>query len=187
MRTDWRETMRDATDVALIGVAATLAALPLVTAGAAVASASAAIHDRCVEGSVASGGTQVSRFGRGLLPGLGAALVALGLAALVILDIRALVFGAVPGGMPVLLPTVGAAVALLGFAGLTVVEVGRRGARGWLVAARSAIGTGLRRPGLLAASAGVLALAIALGVVLPVTAPLLVGYALFALHAVARR
>jgi hypothetical protein len=187
MKQDWRETFSDATDVALIGITATVASLAVVTIGAAVAGASAAVHERCVEGSVSSGGTHVSRFGRGLLPGLGAAVVALGIAALLVLDIRALVFGAVPGGVPVLLPTVAAALAVLGFFGLTVVEVGRQGARGWLPAARSAIGTGLHRPGKLVASAGVLVLAIGLGIVLPVTTPLLVGCALFALHAVGRR
>ena len=41
---DWRETVRVATDLALLGLLTVLAALPVVTAGAAVATASAAVH-----------------------------------------------------------------------------------------------------------------------------------------------
>jgi hypothetical protein len=75
----------------------------------------------------------------------------------------------------------------IGVAGLTLVEVGRRGGRGWFPAARSAVLSGLSRPAPVLGMGLTLMLAVLLAVFIPVTTPILAGFALFALHAIARR
>jgi hypothetical protein len=186
-RADWRDTLRDASSLALVGIVVTVAALPVVTAGAAFAAASAAVHDFCEHGSMPRLRTSARRFRRALAGGLGATAVALALSALVVLDVRALVAGRVPGGPVLLAATVAAAVVLLGVAGSTVVEVGRRGGLGWLPAARLAVQGGLSRPAPVLGMGLTLVLAVLLAAFIPATAPIVVGFALFALHAIARR
>jgi hypothetical protein len=186
-RIDWRDTVRNASSLALCGIAATVAALPVVTAGAAFATASAAVHDFCEYGSMPPLRTSARRFVRALLPGLPATAVALAAAVLLIVDVRALVAGRAPGGPVLLVATAVVAVALLGTAGLTLVEVGRRGGRGWLAAARSAVQYGLSRPAPVVGMGLALVLAVLLASFIPATTPVLVGFALFALHAIARR
>jgi hypothetical protein len=186
-RPGFTETLRDAADLALLGIAATIASIPVLTAGAAIAAASAAVHERCAGGDLPRLSTSTRRFARGILPGLGATLVLVVLAFLLAADIRAVAAGSVPGGPPLLVATVVAAGAVLGFAGLTVVEVGRRGGRGWLPGVRGAVRAGLRRPALLAATAGVGTVGALIAIFVPVTAPLALGYLLFALHVVAAR
>jgi hypothetical protein len=186
-RTDWRDTVRNASTLALAGFVTTVAALPMVTAGAAVATASAAVHDFCEYGSMPGLKTTARRFGRALAPGLLATAVALAGAVLLVLDVRALVSGRVPGGSVLLAATVVVGVALLGAAGSTVVEVGRRGGQGWLAAARSSVQCGLSRPAPVLGMGLTLVLAVLLAAFIPATTPILVGFALFALHAIARR
>jgi hypothetical protein len=71
---------------------------------------------------------------------------------------------------------------------MIVVEVGRRGGHGWLAAARSAARGAYARPAGVLGAAGVVALTAFIGVlVLPLLIPVLLGYALLALHAVAYR
>ncbi|SCG42881.1 hypothetical protein [Micromonospora coxensis] len=187
-RRDWRDTLRDATDLALLGFALVLAALPLLTLAPAVAAASAAVHDRATRGGWPAPRTTLSRFGRALPAGLAVSLAALAVAAALGADLAALAAGRVPGGAPALALTVVVTAALTGYAGLVVVEVGRAGGRGWREAARAAARTATRQPGTWAATSGVCAVAGLLGVlVTPVAAPILAGYALAALHAVAAR
>jgi hypothetical protein len=186
-RTDWRDTVRNASSLALCGIVATVAALPVVTAGAVFATASAAVHDFCEYGSMPPLRTSARRFARALVPGLLATVVALAAVVLLVLDVRALVAGRVPGGPVLLAVTAAAGVALLGVAGSAVVEVGRRGGRGWLPAARSAVLCGLSRPGPVLGMGLTLVLAVLLAAFIPATTPILVGFALFALHAIARR
>jgi hypothetical protein len=186
-RVGFADTLRDAADLALLGIATTIASIPVLTAGGAIAAASAAVHERCAEGDLPRFGTSTRRFVRAVLPGIGATLAFAVLAFLLIADIRAVAAGSVPGGRPLLVATVVATGAVLGFAGLTVVEVGRRGGRGWLPSLRAAVGAGLRRPALLVATAGVGLLGTLIAVFVPVTAPLALGHLLFALHVVAAR
>ncbi|MEV4755675.1 hypothetical protein AB0J86_11270 [Micromonospora sp. NPDC049559] len=187
-RHDWRDTLRNATDLALLGVLVTVAALPVLTAGAAVATASSAVRHWLAYDRWPDARRLLRDFGRGVLPGAGATLAAGAAAALLGLNLLALGRGLVPGGRPLLVVTAALAVAAVGLAGLTVVEVGRRGGRGWLLAVRAAARLAGRRPVALLASAGVLVLAAVLGaMVLPLLTPILAGYTLFALHAVARR
>ncbi|MFI7516539.1 hypothetical protein ACIBVK_23895 [Micromonospora echinofusca] len=187
-RRDWRDVLTDATDLAVLGIALTLAALPVVTAAASVAAASAAVHDRYSTGTWPSARQNLTRYGRTLLPGAGVSLLAVAALWLLAVDVAALAGGRVPGGAPLLLVTVGVAAALAGYAALVVVEVGRRGGRGWRAAARAAAVACRARPGTWAAAGGVGVVAALLAVmVTPVAVPILAGYVVAALHAVARR
>ncbi|MDG4781680.1 hypothetical protein O7614_18670 [Micromonospora sp. WMMD961] len=187
-RRDWRDVVRDAADLALLGILLTLAALPLLTAGAAVGTASAALHDWTRTGSWPSARTTVRRFGRSVLPGAPVSLLALGVAGLLAADLAALATGRVPGGPVALLVTALVTAGLAGYAGLVVVEVGGNGGGRWREAARSTARACLDAPTRWAAPTGVVALAGLLAVlVTPVAVPILAGYTLAALHAVTNR
>ncbi|MER6585449.1 hypothetical protein [Micromonospora chalcea] len=187
-RGDWRDTLREATDLALLGFAVALAALPVLTLAPALATASAALHDRSVTGSWPDARTSLARFGRALPAGLAVSAVALAAVALLTADLLALATGRVPGGGPALALTAVVVAVLLGYAGLVTVTVGRSGGRGWRTAAREVARTCPQRPGVWAAASGICALAVLLGVlVTPVAVPILGGYALAALHALDAR
>ncbi|PGH44510.1 hypothetical protein COO58_08775 [Micromonospora sp. WMMA1996] len=187
-RADWRDTLREASDLALLGFAAAAAALPVLTLAPAVATASAALHDRSVTGSWPDARTSLSRFGRALPAGLAVSAAALAATAVLAADLLALAGGRVPGGGPALALTAVVVAALLGYAGLVAVAVGRTGGRGWRAAARRVARACPRRPAVWAAASGVCVLAVLLAVlVTPVAVPILGGYALAALHAVDAR
>ncbi|MFV2102385.1 hypothetical protein [Micromonospora sp. LOL_024] len=185
---DWRDTVRDAADLALLGILTVLAAAPVLTAGAAVGAASAAVHDWLTTGSWPTARRTVSRFGRGLLPGLPVALIVLATVGLLAANLTALAAGRVPGGAVASSLTTAVAAGLLGYAAAVVVEVGRTGGIGWRTAAVQAARVCLDHPGHWAGLAGTTAVAALLGVlVTPVAVPILAGYLLAAVHAVARR
>jgi hypothetical protein len=187
-RRDWRDTLRDATDLAALGFALALAALPLLTLAPAVATASAAVHDRTTLGGWPDARTSLARFGRALPAGLPVSVLTLVAAGALGADLLALATGRVPGGGPVLAGTAVVTALLLGYAGLVVVQVGRTGGRGWREAVRAATGTGTRHPGTWAAASGVCCLAgLLAALVTPLAVPILAGYALYALHAVHAR
>lgn len=187
-RRDWRDTLREATDLALLGFAVALAGLPLLTLAPAAATASAALHDRDRTGSWPDARTTLTRFGRALPAGLAASAAGFAVAGALGADLLALATGRVPGGGPATGLTAVVSAALLGYAGLVVVAVGRTGGRGWRAAARTVARDCPRRPGTWAAASGVCCLAGLLTVlVTPVAVPILGGYALAALHAVAAR
>ncbi|MEV1332190.1 hypothetical protein AB0J20_21765 [Micromonospora costi] len=184
---DWRDVVRDAADLALLGILLTLAAAPVLTAGAAVGAASAAVHDWVGTGTWPPARRTLSRFGRGVLPGMPVTLLALAAAGLLAVDLAALATGRVPGGPPVLAATAVVAAALAGYAGAVVVEVGRNGGGRWRTAARHAARACLDQPARWAALAGTTAVAAVLAVlVTPVAVPILAGYTVAAVHAVAR-
>ncbi|MEV4711517.1 hypothetical protein [Micromonospora sp. NPDC049374] len=185
---DWRDTVSDAADLALLGILAVLAAAPVLTAGAAVGTASAAVHDWLTTGSWPPARRTLSRFGRALLPGVPAVLIGLVAAGLLVADLAALATGRVPGGTVALVLTIVVAAALLGYAAAIVVEVGRVGGTGWRSAVTRAARACLDHPANWAALAGTTVVVVLLGVlVTPVAVPILAGYALAAVHAVARR
>ncbi|MCZ7437126.1 hypothetical protein O7598_12035 [Micromonospora sp. WMMC241] len=187
-RRDWRDTVAEAADLALLGLVVAVAALPLLTLAPAVATAAAALHDRAVTGSWPPARTSLARFGRALPAGAAVSVVALAVVALLAADLLALAGGRVPGGRPALAVTAVVVAAVLGYAGLVAVAVGRTGGRGWRSAARHAAGTCARHPGVWAAAAGTCALATLLAaLVTPVAVPILGGYALAALHALDAR
>ena len=185
---DWRETLRNATDLALLGLISTVAALPVVTAGAAVATASAALHHWIEHDSWPGIRPVLHGFVRAVPAGAGATGVAALVATLLGNNLLVLHRGLVPGGTALIVVTALLTAAAGGLAGMTVVQVGRQGGRGWCTAARLAGRTALRRPAAPIASAGVLALTTTLGLlVLPPLTPVLAGYTLLALHAATRR
>jgi hypothetical protein len=193
MSRDWRDTLRTAADFALLGIAVCVVAVPVVTVGAAIATGSVAADHWCRYRTLPPLRELAGVFGRAVLPGIGATVVALAVAALLVLDVTQVGRGAVPGGTPLLVVSVVVAAQLAGLAALTVVGIGRlpradgrrpgrwRAALGW--AGRAAFAS----PLVPSALAVVLAVAVVLGVLVPITAPILVGFLLFALHVVARR
>ncbi|GAA4730437.1 hypothetical protein [Phytohabitans rumicis] len=188
MKPGWYDTIRNASDLALLGILTAVGSLGVVTAGAAVATASAAVHDWSAEERWPAVRVTLRRFARALLPGVVPTLVGLASVVLLVLNLAAITRGVVPGGVALAVPTFLLLVAAAGLAGLTVVEIGRRGAAGWWAAARAALRTGQAQPRAVLAGAGVIALVAALGLmIIPVLVPVLAGYAIFALHAVARR
>ncbi|MDR7280352.1 hypothetical protein [Catenuloplanes atrovinosus] len=187
VRRDWRDTLRAASDLALTGIVMTLAALPVITAGAAVGTASAAVA-RWTDQERFPGVRETARhFRHGLLPGIPPLLVLIAFGVLIRLNVHALSVGLAPGGPPLIWATLALAVAGAGFAAMVVVEFGRAGA-GWRAATRDAARLAVSRPALPAASAGIMAFTIALGYLIQVIlVPILAGYTLLALHVVRRR
>jgi hypothetical protein len=170
MRRDWRETLTLAADLALLGLLMVAAALPVVTAGAAVTTGSAAVHRYLSDGRWPGPGFCWRVFRRSLLPGFGAAPACAAAVALVVLDLLALRAGRVPGGVPLMAVTIAAAALPAGYAGLVLAGASDRG------------------PAVVARAAGVIVLAVLLAVLVhPVLVPVLAGYTLFALHVLARR
>ncbi|MBE1486592.1 hypothetical protein [Plantactinospora soyae] len=187
-RPDWRDTLRNATDLALLGIVVTLAALPVVTAGAAVATGSAALHHWIENGSWPGVRPVLHDLRRALLPGIVATVIGVAAAAVLTVNLLALSRGVVPGGTVLVAVTAVLTAAAGGFAGLTVVQLGRQAGQGWRVAARAAGRIVLARPATLIGTAGTVALAAVLcALILPLLTPILVGYTLFGLHATTRR
>lgn len=180
----WPNTLRLAGDLALLGIVVTLLSLPLLTAGAAVGAGSAAIHHLIHLGRWPSSADLWRAFRVRLLPGLPAGPATLAGAGLIVLDVTALRRGAVPGGGVVLTVLLAAAALGAGWAALVAVRFGAA-PRG---ACRSALTAATAHPALPIALAGVLAVAgVLAGLIHPALTPVLAGYALFALHVVARR
>jgi hypothetical protein len=175
-RRDWRDTVRAATDLALLGMLVTAAALPVVTAGAAVATGSAAVHHFLEYDRWPGPRALWTVFRRRLLSGFLATLGCAAAALLVVVDLLALRKGLVPGGVPLMLLTLAAAAAGAGCLGLLVVAIGS--------GRRFRIGG----PARVASAAGLVSVAAVLAVFIhPVLVAVLLGYVLFALHVVARR
>jgi len=187
-RRDWRDTVQVAADLALLGLLVALAALPVITAGAAVATGSAAVHHYLEHDRWPGARFCWAVFRGRLLSGFLASAVFAAAMSLVVVDVLALRAGVVPGGTPLIVLTVAVVAVAAGYAGLVVVAAGAadnaRLTGGALPARSGAIG----RPATVASAAGVVALAVFLGMLVhPALTPVLAGYMLFALHVVARR
>jgi hypothetical protein len=176
---DWRDSLRLAGDLALLGIIVTVLCLPVVTAGAAVATASATLSHLFTEGRWLTLAENATVFRARLVPGLVAGPAVLVAAVLFAVDVAALRRGAVPGGAPALTAVLLIAALAAGWVALVAVRGG--GPRATLALAAS-------RPLLLLAAAGVVMFAALLATLIhPVLTPVLAGYALFAVHAVHRR
>jgi hypothetical protein len=179
VKRDWRDTVRAAADLAILGFALTLASLPLLTAGAAVGTASEAVrHFQAYETWPPLRSLGVT-FRRRLMPGLWAGPAFVAALALVAADIAGVRRGVVPGGPLVLSAVLAVALLALGWAALVAVLGGHPGAAYALAASRPAL--------LLAASGVVLVAGLLALLVHPVLVPILAGFALYALHAAAAR
>jgi hypothetical protein len=186
-RPDWRESLTLATDLALLGIVLAVACVPVVTAGGALATASVAADHACRYRHLPSTMELWRVFRRALLPGLGASVVACAVAAMLLLDLRAIAAGAVPGGGAVLAATAAVGLAAVALAGLVLVRVGTTSGRGWVAAVRASAALLWSRPWVVLAVVPVAMVPVLLASVIPVTAPLLAGMGLFALHVVVRR
>ena len=181
---DWQNSLRLAGDLAFLGIVVTLLSLPVLTAGAAVATGSAAVHQLVNHGRWLPVADLWATFRRRLLPGLAAGPLVLVAAVLVALDVAALRRGAVPGGGALVAVVLTAAAAGAGFVGLVAVAAGSEGHG----AVRRAWALALGRPVALPAAAGVIVLATVLALLVhPALVPVLAGYVLFALHVATRR
>ncbi|GIF04117.1 hypothetical protein [Actinoplanes siamensis] len=173
-RVDWRDRTALATDLALIGTAVTVLALPLVTLPAALATGSAAVRGRYLDGHLPPWRRLFQIYRRAVLPGLATLLAAAALA----LDLAAVRGGWVPGGPPLLAVTTLAVIGLSGVAALALAHLGRTPDLPWREAAR--------RPGnhpkCVAALALTNVVAFFLALAVPVTVPLVLGFHLFAIH-----
>jgi hypothetical protein len=184
MRSDWRDTVSTAADLAIVGVVVTVCSLPVVTAGAAVHAGSVAVR-RIVAGEAVSFRELWRAFVGSLLPGLAAGVALVALGGVLLFNLGAVAAGRVPGGLPVLVVTGAVAAMVLAVTALTVVHLGH--AHTWTGALRWAVQTAWRQPLTAAMVAGVSLIAAVIGVLVPMTAPLLAGYLLFALHVVVGR
>jgi hypothetical protein len=184
MSRDFRETVTVAADLALVGIAVTVCSLPVLTAGAALHAGSVAVRD-IIDGSAVRPSVLWRVFRRSLLPGALATVATLLLAWLLLFNLGAVASGRVPGGLPVLIGTGAVAVALLAACAFGVVHLAQH--HSWPGALRWAVGTVWRQPLTAAMVAGVSSIAAVIGVMIPVTLPLLVGYLLFAVHVVVAR
>jgi hypothetical protein len=175
-RRDWRDTLRLGTDLALLGILLTLAALPVLTAGAAIATGSFAVRHFLAYDRWPPAATLARTFRSRLWPGLPAGPAVLVGAGLVALDVRALHRGLAPGGVPVTVAVLAVAALLAG--ALAVVAV----------TGRTGLALCWSRPVVPVAAAGVLLVMALLGVLIhPALTPVLAGYGLFALHVVVDR
>jgi uncharacterized membrane protein YesL len=187
VRTDWREALSVAADLALIGIGVTIASAPVLTAGAAVRAGSVAVRS-VVDGERIPSMADLWRvFRRALAPGAVASVVVLAVAGLLAVDLAVLSNGRVPGGTLVLIATAVVAVALVALAALTVVRLGSTTEDTWRAAAKWAFAAARRAPVAGVATVGVCALVTVIAALVPITAPLLVGFALYALHVVTLR
>jgi hypothetical protein len=186
-RWDWYQSIGTAADLSLLGIAAFLACLPVVTAGAAVATTSSAVDALCRGGSLPPVGELARTAARAALPGLAATAVTLAATAVVLLDLRLLATGVIPGGAPAMIALAIVATGAVAVGGATVVRVGQTGGRGW----RAAVGWSLRLLGArpLAGVAALVAVALAavVGLSVPAVAVLLPGFVIFGLHVIVRR
>ncbi len=183
----WRATLRRTGDLALVGIVTVLGCVPLLTVGASLAVASAAVHHWCEHDELPPTRVLVRRFARALLPGVPASAGLLGVTALLLVDVTAVRGGRVPGGALAMALTTACVLLVLGAWALLVAAVGAQGGRGWLVATRRTASTVCAAPAVLAAAAGVVGLVALMAWMLPASAPVLPGYALFAVHVVLRR
>ncbi len=174
----WRVALRRTMDLALVGVLTTLACLPLVTAGAALATASAAVHHWCGYDELPRTRDVARTFARALLPGLAASC---GFPGLLALGTAVTVRGDVPARPPAVL-VLGAVLVLSGLLLLVLAEVGATGGRRWRAAAARAVAAAREIPWLVPAAAVVAAVLLLVPRLVPQVSPLLPGYALFAGH-----
>jgi uncharacterized membrane protein YesL len=187
VRTDWREALSVAADLALIGIGITVASALVLTAGAAVRAGSVAVRSVVDGERIPSIVDLWHVFRRALAPGAVASVVVLAVAGLLAVDLAVLTNGRVPGGTLVLVATAVVTAVLVALAALTAVRLGSASEDTWRAAAKWAFAAARRAPVAAVATLGVCALATVIAALVPITAPLLVGFALYALHVVALR
>ncbi|MEV0719471.1 hypothetical protein [Asanoa sp. NPDC050611] len=124
MKPDWRDTVRVATDVAVLGLLLVATSLPVLTTGAAFATASFAVHHFLTHDRWPRRRAVGRVFRRTLLPGAAATVAVAAAAWLVTVDLAAVSHGTVPGGAVMLGVTAVIAAAGVGYAALALVALG---------------------------------------------------------------
>lgn len=186
-RPDWLDSFTLAADLGLLGICVLASILPVLTAGAGVATASVALEFWLQHRRWPGLSELAATFRRALLPGILATVAAVAVAAALTLDIAGVAVGAVPGGRPVLIIMIILAMVVAGIAALTVVEVGRHEGRHWYRALKIAGRAVYRRPILVFAIAGTLVPPVIFVWAIPITVLVVPGFTLFAVHVVDRR
>ena len=157
------------------------------TAGATLAAATTAVDQLCRTRSLPEPRELLRTAGRAMLGGLVAVTVAVTAFLLVLLDLRLLTTGVIPGGPPMVAAIAAIGAGLAAVSGTTLVRVGQTGGTGWRAAVVWSLQRLRDRPLTGPAVLAVLALAVLLGSTIPVTIFFLPGFVLFGLHAVVRR
>jgi hypothetical protein len=179
MKLHWRDSVRAAADLAILGFAVTIASLPVVTAGAAVATASLSVRHFQAYETWPRFSVLAATFRSRLLRGVWAGPLFLAGLALVLLDLAGLRHGVVPGGAPMMSAVLVVAALLVGWTALVAVLGGQP---------RAALALAFARPPLLFSAVGAVLVAALLALLVhPVLVPLLIGYVLYALHALTAR
>jgi uncharacterized membrane protein YesL len=186
-RPDWRESMSHAADLAVLGIAVALACLPIVTAGAVLTAASVAADRLCSQRALPAVRDLVAVVRRGLWNGMAATVAVLAVAGVLLVDARLLRTASIPGASAATACLAVVVGALLAVAAVTIVRIGQDPASGWRDALRWSLRLLIRRPASAVAILGTLAVPVVLALTIPVTALLLPGFVLFALHVVVRR
>jgi hypothetical protein len=179
----WLSTLALASDIAVVGFAVTLFAMPLVTAAAALRTGSVAVHALAVDSRKVTFAELVRVFVRSLLPGLGFSVAFAASAVFLAFDFTLVRGERVPGGALMLGLLAVTGFGVLGVAGAALASLGVDAEGRWFPAVRCACG----RPAQVAASGAVLAVAAAIALLIPFTTPLMLGCALFALQVLAAR
>ncbi len=180
----WKEQLRRVGELALLGIVAVLASLPVLTVGAVVATLSTAVGHWADHDDLPSWRAMGAEFVRRLLPGVPVS-VAGGLAVLVVSQqVAWLRDGVVPGGGAALAAF---AVAVAGLSAVVLLAVPRLAGGTWRAALAGGWTDLLRAPAAGLAALVVTAVAVVLAVLLPGVVLVLPALLVLALHAVHRR
>jgi hypothetical protein len=181
----WKEQLRRVSELALLGLVAWLVALPVVTIGAVVATLSSAVEHWIDNDDLPPWRAMGAELLRRLLPGIVPSVVAVVAGLVVVLQLRWLVSGVVPGGGVGVAAVVVTTCALLGVVLLAVPQLAGGGT--WRSALAGGWAAFLQVPAAAAAALGVTAVAVVLAVLLPGVALVLPALLVLALHAVQRQ
>jgi hypothetical protein len=178
----WKGVLISAADTTLIGVCVVVAALPIVTLGAAAATGSFAIRHRHVRQRFPQPSEVWRLFLRWILPGALAFAMAAGLAALLAFDLRSVARGMVPGGPVVVVVTIVIVTWLVAVTTMTLLHLGRWPGDGWWSAVRWAARVPLAVPHRVVVPVFVATAAILASIAVPAASPLLAGFGLLGVH-----
>lgn len=180
----WKEQLRRVGELALLGIAAVLASLPVLTVGAVVATLSTAVGHWADHDDLPSLRAMGAEFARRLLPGVPVSVAGVLAALVVSQQVTWLRDGVVPGGGAVL-AAFGVAVACL--SAVVLLAVPRLAGGTWRAALAGGWTDLLRAPSAGLAALAVTAIAVLLSLQLPGVVLVLPALLVLALHAVHRR
>jgi hypothetical protein len=181
----WKEQLRRIAELALLGIVAVLASLPVLTVGAVVATLSTAVGHWADHDDLPSYREIGAEFGRRLLPGVPVSAAGVLAALLVAQQVEWLRTGTVPGGGSVTAGFLAAVACLVAVVLLAVPRLAGDGT--WRAALAGGWTDLLRAPVAGVAALAVTGIAALLAVLLPGVVLVLPALLVLALHAVHRR